>query len=149
VTIDRAQGIVVKRVHKYLHFDIVRREADWLRRLADCGWVPRLLDAQDSTLTLSYVGERATKDTVPDQWEEQVRELLADLRRHECCHNDIKPRDILVFHGELRLIDFGWATPLGAPVPADWPPRLGADWKAPHGFDDAYSIRKSILTILS
>jgi tRNA A-37 threonylcarbamoyl transferase component Bud32 len=148
VTIDREGGVVVKEVHKYLEFGIVAREAHWLEELAGSIWVPRLIALRGNTLTLSYAGERAAKATLPPDWEEQAERILADLERHQCRHNDIKPRDLLVLDGRLRLIDFGWATRQDEAIPVDWPPRLGAEWKAPHGFDDAYSLRKSLAAIL-
>jgi 2-polyprenyl-3-methyl-5-hydroxy-6-metoxy-1,4-benzoquinol methylase len=151
ILIHREAGTVVKRVTGWLEFGIFEREVAWLKRLQDLPFVPRLLNVDPAMkcIVTSYCGEPVTLENLPDDWELQARFILNRLERAGCRHNDIKPSEILVHNGELRLIDFGWATEVGAPRPADWPPALGLNYRvAKNHYSDAFAFMLSICHLL-
>lgn len=131
--------------------DCYANEKHWLERLQPTGIVPTLLctDDQQQTLVTEYVGTPVTRETLPHDWETQRDRLLLALRGANCRHNDIKPREILVQDGVLRLVDFGWASCLDQPIPDHYPECLGCKWRCPDGLDDVYSFNQSIHSVLS
>jgi len=94
----------------YDHVALMLNEAAWLRRLKRFLWAPMLVMERDLTLVMSYVGERITAATLPADWEQQVEDILEDMSRVPCCHNDVKRTELLVLDGRIRLIDFQHAT---------------------------------------
>ncbi len=151
VTIDRRRGIVKKTVKQHAS-QTFHREVNWLKRLSDFSRTPDLLDVHPAghTLVMQYCGERLTARNLPQDWEPQMMEILNGLQQRECCHNDIKPRELLVHRGQLMLVDFGWATASGESIPPHWPKSLGTpQFRAGvHQFDDEYSFRKSVDAII-
>ena len=145
---------VYKRVHpdyKAKHqMDCYANEKHWLETLQHTGIVPILLSTDDKrqTLVTEYVGEPVTRDTLPRDWAVQRNHLLRTLYRANCRHNDIKPSEILVQDGVLRLVDFGWASRLDRPIPDHYPHCLGSKWRCPTGLDDWYSFNRSIHSVL-
>ena len=145
VYIDRTAGQVVKEVHRYTRLGVVQREASWLSRLGGYGCFPTLLGVQGNRIWMTYEGEPVAPESLPGDWQSQAGTLISILAFEGCAHNDIKPGDILVnADGQLRLIDFQWATEIGAPVPEEWPPGIGSGYRAPHAFDDAFSLNKAL-----
>ena len=144
---------VFKTVKKHPSgFDLFSNEIKWLKRLSDFERVPTLVeyDKENQIIVTNYLGDILTRDTVPDDWELQVKYIVKTLRVYGCSHNDIKPREIVVKDKNLYLVDFGWATPLGEKLPDAFPKGLGGS-KFRYGvlyFDDFYSFNKSIRHIL-
>ena len=125
------------------------RELKWLTTMADFDGVPNVVNYGDNFIKMTYVGERVTKATIPDDWKDQIEWILEVLFEYNCSHNDIKPEEILVLDGDLYLIDFGWALPIGDPVPKSWPRAIGDQYRfGIHNFDDGYSFNESIQEIL-
>ncbi len=155
VAIDYDKSTVIKRGLDNIYtrlFNGFQREVEWLIRLRRFDRVPKILEvAYPDKLVMSYVGELISKETIPTDWYEQMEYILGELKKYGCCHNDIKPREILVNKGNLYLIDYNWATEIGEKLP-DHPVvkmGLGCQYKKGDGvFDDRYSFIASILTIL-
>lgn len=150
VSIDKNNRIVTKTVLKWPEhtFD---REVRWLTKFCGANSFPSLLgfDSHMYTITMSYCGEPISKSNCPIDWQDQVRVILGDLAHFKCRHNDIKPKEILVDAGSIRLVDFGWATEWYERVPEDWPVNLGIYYRVgPHRFDDGFALVQSILDIL-
>ena len=154
VTVYPEQGIVRKDYKKqFLHTK--KLEIAALRAINavdnECGHFPKLLELHDSSITLSYCGGRVSADTLPDSWESQVNHILLLLSEADIVHRDIRPENLHVLNGKLRLIDFGWATKtcdIKKRFPGD--DGLGMHFKTPDkkkGYDDIYSLKKSIAHI--
>lgn len=141
VTIDLNAGQVRKRVGRYGEFGILDREQGWLARLRATGAVPELHGSSHDTIVTSYVGEPVRRHNLPADWRDQAERLLAALAEAGCAHNDIKCDNISVLDGRLYLLDFGWATPIGAGIPPDWPQGIGRQHRLGiHRFDDRHAI---------
>lgn len=130
--------------------DVFNREIYWLQKLSSKRF-PLLLgyNEKDFCIKMNYVGEPISKKNCPHDWKEQVEDIINCLELANCSHNDIKPGEILVQNNTISLIDFGWATKTGDPIPSDWPKNLGGEFKlGVHNFSDRHSIYKSIEHIL-
>ena len=123
---------------------LYRRELHWLKKLERYDRVPTVLDFGSNNIKMTYVGERITKETLPVNWQKQIIEIYLEFQKYECCHNDIKPEDILVLNDRLHIVDFGWATTIFEEIPSHWDISIGAEFAlGPHDFDDYYSLNKS------
>jgi hypothetical protein len=131
--------------------NVYGNEKKWLRRLGGTGVVARPLafDDERRCIVTAYAGKPVSAETLPGDWEAQRDRILSVLRARNCRHNDIKPGEILVLDGKLRLCDFGWASRLDRPCPSRWPVGLGSTFKAASGtgFDDEVSFNKSVYAV--
>jgi len=98
-------------------------------------------------LKMEYAGRPLTKDNMPTDWETQIKEIGDDLEAVSLVHRDCMPRNLMVKRGVIMLIDFGWCVPKGEEN-EDVPHDLGGKWRCKDGFNDRYSLAKSIDTIL-
>lgn len=108
---------------------------------------PKLLNVGDDYIEMTYCGERLSAKELPQNWQEQVENILSILRENDIVHRDIRPDNIHFHNGYIVLLDFGWARTFDDKE-KDQIKRLGGKWKAKDGYDDRYSFYKSITTIL-
>ena len=144
ITINNKFGTVEKETIKYLKFNIVENEIYWLQKLNNFEHTPNIINHNKNKITLSYSGEPITTDTLPENWEVQIKIILNKLIDINCSHNDIKPTDLLILNKKIMLIDFQWANKINKQIPSDWPKSIGGKYKHPEKFDDSYSLYKSI-----
>ena len=111
-------GTVVKTPKSYLEYNAIARGVCILKRLQRFPAFPRLVNYTATSLRTSFAGNRATADTLPDDYREQFQQILADMESVGVKHNDIMFQcslapgkwEVLVWNRRLSLIDFGWAT---------------------------------------
>ena len=113
---------VAKHVKSSDRFDVYQNEKKWLQILAGSNITPRLIVFDDETRTLvtEFGGEPISSGNLPKDTEQQIEYIISELARHNCRHNDIKPQEILVRDGKIRLVDFGWAWELDQENPPEW-----------------------------
>ena len=156
LVIDKQNGVVEKYFYiaskrgakwREKHPNIINREVFWLETLESFDRTPKLIshDTERNLVVMEYMGERLTKQNIPTDYETQVTYILDGLKQFECSHNDIKPTELLVLDGKINIIDFGWSTKIGEPIPKHWPRELGGHFRYKvRNFNDEYSLRKSI-----
>jgi len=132
--------------------NVYENEKKWLNRLKDTNIIakPVHFDDMNRTITTEYVGEKINPYNIPREWEKQRDEIISVLEKHNCRHNDIKPDEIIVHDGKIKLIDFGWANELNQPNPENWPEGLGDQFrcnKENNKFNDKCSFDKSMAFI--
>ena len=94
---------------------------------------------------MTYCGNPINKKNCPKDYKEQIEEILMELKKYNCSHNDITEKEILVIKNKIMLVDFGWATKIGEPIPEDWPINLGITYRLGiHKFDDRYACFESL-----
>ena len=157
---DDISGKTVLSVTKKVsdHWDnqfinVYENEKKWLNILKDTNIIatPLSFDDNNKTITTIYSGEKINKYNIPSDWEDQRDNIIKVLNNHNCRHNDIKPDEILIDQGKIKLVDFGWAYELNKENPDIWPKCLGAEFKCNKEnlmFDDRCSFDKAILSIL-
>ena len=149
INVYRENQIVTKNVLLYHQFNVIENEIKWLKVFSDFENVPQFISVDKTKITMSYAGEVLHKNNIPLDWEDQMEGILQKLKNANCSHNDIKPSDILVNNGILMLIDFQWATETDKGKPHNWPTYIGRRFKKDDGnYDDRYSLRKSILSVI-
>ena len=94
-----------------------------------------------NALYMSYCGEPLKK--LPANWKDQAEEILLALKEANIVHRDIIPRNLLIKDGIIKLIDFSWSGPPDEDI-SKFPGRLGTDFRKYPGFDDRYSLYKSL-----
>nr|QBK88051.1 MAG: serine/threonine protein kinase [Marseillevirus LCMAC202] len=127
VHINIKTRMVTKHVHAYRSHQVFEREVYWLKYLNENGytWCPKLLSSnpEKKTIRMAYVGTPITKKNAPQNWKEQLQQILDDLETENIQHNDIKRSEILIKNGQLSLVDYGWAS-------------KGTDWSCGQRFDE-------------
>jgi hypothetical protein len=138
-----AKKMVIKKVQRYHSHNVYEREVYWLRHLnaKGYGWCPKMLGLTPQTkeIHLRYAGTPISRGNAPEDWREQMNIIMADLKKENILHNDIKWTEVLVFNGKISLIDYGWAS-------------MGDDWscgkkfngcvKPSHHFHDHTAIQR-------
>jgi predicted Ser/Thr protein kinase len=141
---NSAKTLIVKKVIRFLDYSVFEREIYWLRILNEqqVSWAPKLIQVSKPFIVMENVGTNITKQSLPSNWNEQVKAIEHDFQTLNLRHNDIKGNELLVKSGKLYLIDFQWAS-------------LGNDWSCkglfsarskPHGlFNSLQTVIKSVL----
>ena len=52
-------------------------------------------------------GERINKNNIPKDYEDQLNNIIKILENHNCRHNDIKPEELLIMNGKIKVVHFG------------------------------------------
>ncbi|MBC8491273.1 MAG: protein kinase family protein, partial [Candidatus Marinimicrobia bacterium] len=109
---------------------------------------PKLLEIGDNWFDMEYCGEKLNEQNLPKDWDVQIDEILNELNKANIIHRDIRPHNLMIINSVIKLIDFGWAVSY-LHANSDIPKYLGDRWKCPDGFNDKYSIYKSIQSIIT
>lgn len=126
--------------------NVYENEKKWLERLKDTGIIAKPLQYDDKKrmITTEYAGEKINKHNLPKDWEKQRDHILGTLKEYNCRHNDIKPDELLIQNGQIKVIDFGWAYDLNRKNPKGWPKELGTTFRCETGYDDRCSFDKVV-----
>ncbi len=138
--ISRIDGEVVKRQTSYKQYNLLENEARILKGLNSLHF-PKVLSHNKEEIRIEDCGEELTEKNLPKDWREQLIEILSDLKKHGVQHRDIKPDNLMVKKGVIKLIDFGWAR-LFSDDDNHAPDCLGYPYKPSYGFDDVFSMKK-------
>ena len=135
------------------NINVYENEKKWLEKLKNSDIIAKPIHFDDKSriITTEYSGENINKYNLPKNWEDQRDHIIETLRNNNCRHNDIKPNEILVYNGKLKLVDFGWASNYDKQNPKSWPKCLGAEFKCNlknKEFDDECILNKSVKYIL-
>lgn len=138
--VSKYDGKVRKTQYRFKEHDLLKNEVEMIGKVSGRHF-PYVSSASTDEIEIEDCGEELNSGNIPDDWKEQLREILVELKRADVVHRDIRIDNIMVKDGVLKLIDFGWATS-SANKNMKAPDLLGYPNKAPWGFDDAYSMGK-------
>jgi len=131
--------------------NVYRNEKEWLLKFENSQYFPTLIYHDDSLrmLVTTDMGSELTKDDLSKiDVKMKIKELLEELKKYNCRHNDIKPCELVFKNNNINLIDFGWAHDYDKSNPIDWPSCLGNEFRG-DVYDDEVSINKSIDYIMN
>jgi hypothetical protein len=153
VYIDKKNNRVIKVCKKDYVDPCWKNETTALERLAALPeslsrHFPKLLYKGEDVLELSYCGQHLSKKSMPEDNTKQIKEIIDALKQVDLVHRDIKPDNVLIHADIIKIIDFGWVSNMAEKENVHKKGvGLGGKWKNVKGFDDGYSLRKSIKEI--
>jgi len=137
--VSRLDGRVLKKQVAYSSYNLVANE--WaILSIVHSKHFPKVYSFVDGQLEIEDCGVSLLSD-IPEDWENQLDEIIEDLELSEVIHRDIRLDNLLVKDGVIKLIDFGWARFLDTPDEKEPPECLGYPNRPSWGFDDNHSIR--------
>lgn len=145
--VSKEEGRIKKVQTSYLDYNLIRNEYEVLARASSIHF-PEVYsyDDEKKEIEIEDCGEML-KDNLPENWKEQLEEIVNDLKAHEIIHRDIKLDNLMVKHGIIKLIDFGWAKFKEEEDEKEPPSCLGFPNKPSWGFDDSYSMNRVVRQI--
>lgn len=142
--VSKGEGSVTKKQTGFMAYGLIENEKRILKELSSCHF-PKVLEGKDDELVIEDCGELLTVDNLPQDWKAQLVQIVMELRAHGVTHRDVRPDNLMVKDGVIKLIDFGWAILDGE---SDNPPScLGYPYRLSDGYDDGFSMKKIIKEI--
>ena len=142
--VERKDGIVVKkpRTNNYSEYPLMENEE---RILSKCSskYFPKVFKASKDFIEIEDCGEELKVENLPPDWKRQLVDILCALKLYQVEHRDIKPDNLMIIDGVIKLIDFGWAR-FYEDDPDTPPDCLGHPYRSSWGPDDNFAMRKVI-----
>ena len=93
------------------YVNIFNKEVEYLKILSGLPHFPKLvfIDYKNCAIYTEYAGVIIINDVVPIDWKKQLKEIIKTLNEKGIYQNDFYINNLLVYNGNLTLIDFGWA----------------------------------------
>lgn len=139
--VSKQDGKVIKKQTGFMKYGLIENEKRILLELNNIHF-PKVYDI-DGEMAVEDCGEMLTIDNLPKDWKEQLVQTVFELKESNVEHRDIKPDNLMIKDGVIKLIDFGWAR-LTTDLPDTPPACLGYPYRPSDRFDDNYSMRKII-----
>lgn len=137
--VTKQDGKVIKEQVNYKSYKLIQNEYEKLRD-ANSKHFPKVYGYDGNAITMEDCGYPIL-NYVPEDWREQIIEIMKDLKTHGIVHRDIKVDNLMVKDGVVKLIDFGWSVFVDENEEKQPPACLGYPNKPSWGFDDDYSMR--------
>lgn len=140
--VNRENNRIIKRQISYKDYDLLGNEIKMLKSL-DSIHFPKVYTQDEKTITIEDCGDMLTEKNAPENWKEQLLQILRELKAKKIRHNDVKLDNLMVKNGIIHLIDWGWASREGEDI-SSFPKCLGYPNRPSWGPDDDYAMRKVI-----
>lgn len=132
---------VTKEQYRFKNRDLIANESRILQKL-NSRHFPALVSEKDGEIQIEHCGDSLSSENMPEDWKEQLVQIIRDLKEAGVTHRDIRIENLMVKDGVIKLIDFGWACERGDEGKDNPPDLLGFPNKSPWGFDDTFSMGK-------
>jgi hypothetical protein len=141
--VSKDGGAVTKKQDSFMAYNLIDNEERILSQVYSHHF-PKMISRNGEELTIEDCGEPLTEENLPKNWKEQLVQILMDLKTFKLQHRDIKPDNLMIKNGEIKLIDFGWAIEEGKEEDIKPPACLGYPYRPSWGYDDNFSMRQII-----
>lgn len=140
--VSKNDGGVVKKQTGFMAYGLIENERRILSNVDNIHF-PKVINSGDDEITIEDCGEQLSLENLPNDWKSQLVQIIFELKENGIQHRDIKPDNLMVKNGIIKLIDFGWARLFKDPK--DSPPScLGFPYRPSDSYDDNFSMRKVI-----
>lgn len=141
--VSKGNGVVTKKQDSFLAYSLIDNEERILSKAISIHF-PKVISKNDGELSIEDCGESLTEDNLPKDWKNQLVKILIELKVNNIQHRDIKPDNLMIKDGVIKLIDFGWAKYIDEEDKVSPPACLGYPYRPSWGWDDNYSMRQII-----
>ena len=111
--------LLIKRYNKKLRWAteghdnykmIMDKELNLLDKLKNVKSAPKVIDYNDTDITMEYRGESIYNDfNLPKDWKDQITTLFSELTDNGIFYPEFRLQNILVLDGKISFVDFGMA----------------------------------------
>jgi len=141
--VSKGDGVVTKKQNSFMAYSLIDNEERILSKISSIHF-PRVISKNEGELSIEDCGELLTENNLPTNWKEQLIQILVELKTNKLQHRDIKPDNLMVKDGIIKLIDWGWSKFEDEEDAVSPPACLGYPYKPSWGWDDNYSMRQII-----
>jgi len=115
IYISEDKKYIIKKIIDYFYYDVFEREVFLLYFLGlhNIDFVPKLIsyNIETKSIKMTYCGEKMNNYNKPNDYLEQLNNILTTFEKLGIKHNDIKDNsEFLLINNKIYLCDFGWAT---------------------------------------
>lgn len=139
--VSKGEGVVTKKQDSFMAYSLIDNEERILSKVSSIHF-PKVISKNEGELSIEDCGDLLTVDNLPKDWKAQLVEILIDLKTNNLVHRDIKPDNLMIKDGVIKLIDMGWAKFEYEEEKISPPACLGYPYKPSWGHDDNYSMRQ-------
>lgn len=144
--VSKGEGVVTKKQDSFMSYSLIDNEERILSKVSSIHF-PKVISRVDGELSIEDCGEPLTEDNLPKDWKEQLIKIIFDLKTNNLQHRDIKPDNLMIKDGTIKLIDFGWSKFEDEDDKISPPACLGYPFRPSWGWDDNFSMRQIIKQI--
>lgn len=103
------EGNIIKKTYNDENKNIFLKEADILKKLQGCSFVPKIykINNDKCTIYMSYCGKPINNINKYKKILDQYENILKT--KYGIYHNDIRKENVCKHNDKIYLIDFGWA----------------------------------------
>ena len=141
--VTRESRTTVRKTFKPGFEWMVEREVKFLKMVSPHGISPQVISSDKTSIEMTYCGKKRKLSKVHRN---QCMEILNVLKVCNISHRDINPKNLLVYNGDVVLIDYAWSLFEGETETPKPPPKdtLGGAFYKDNRGNDAVGLERTL-----